>query len=273
MTAVIVILVVLPVVSLGVLYLAQDAMVFPGSPPHMENHRLADNTFPGSETRVELPDGTRVHGWFIRNGPGGRLPLLVYFGGNAEDVSWFLQDHPRYKGWSILLMNYRGFGLSEGRPSEHDLLNDALFLYDRFVSREDVDSKRVVLMGRSLGTGVAAHVASLRDPRGVILISPYDSIAAVGQKAFPWLPVRLLLKHRFEVLSLAPRIQAPLLAVLAEGDEIIPPENSWKLVKAWGGPVQVATIQGADHNSVTWGPGYWEHVTEFLNTVRTLPEE
>jgi len=272
MTAVIVFLVALPVLSLGALYLAQDSMVFPGSPPHVENHRLAEQSFPGSETWIQMEDGTRLHGWFIQSVKGGRLPLLIYYGGNAEDVSWFIQDMPRFKGWAVLLMNYRGFGLSEGRPSEQHILDDALYLYDLVAGREDVDPQRIVLMGRSLGTGVAAYVASARPVRGTILVTPYDSITAVGQKAFPWLPVKLLLKHRFEAVRLARDIKAPLLAILAEKDEVIPSENSWNLIKAWGGTAQVAVIRDADHNSITWGQGYWAHIAEFMEAMRDAPQ-
>ncbi len=271
MTSVIVFLIVLPLVSFGALYLAQDGLVFPGSPAHLENHALAEKAFPGSEIRIELPDGKQVHGWFIQNGPEVPLPLLIYYGGNAEDVSWVLQDLPRYRGWCLLLVNYRGFGLSEGRPSERHLLDDALFLYDRFSARSEVDPERIVLMGRSLGSGIAAHVASARKVRGVIMVSPYDSLAAVGQKAFPWIPVKLFLRHRFEALALAPRLKMPLLAVLAEQDEVIPAENSWRLIKAWGGPVQVTEIANTDHNNITWGGDYWESIREFLETMRSEP--
>jgi pimeloyl-ACP methyl ester carboxylesterase len=170
-------------------------------------------------------------------------------------------------GWSVLLMNYRGYGLSQGAPGQDELYRDALFLYDHFTARAEIDKQRVVLMGRSLGSGVATYVASQRRVAGVILTTPYDSIAAVAQNFYPYVPVRLLLRHPFDALSLAGEIRVPLLALVAERDQVIPPIHAERLIAAWAGPKQRVVIPGADHDSLVGENLYWDSVRAFLQGI------
>ena len=128
-------------------------------------------------------------------------PTLIYFGGNAEEVSCTLAD-PRWpRAWSIVALNYRGYGASEGAPGERALTADALAIYDAVAARDGIDRNRIVAFGRSLGTAIAARVAAERPVAGVVLVSPYDSLAAIGSHHYPWLPVSLLLRHRFDALA------------------------------------------------------------------------
>ena len=139
-----------------------------------------------------------LRGWLLRAAGREPAPLLIYFGGNAEEASWVLSELAHIPGWSALVVNYRGYGQSEGAPSERALFADALALYDQAIKRLDIEPHRVVAMGRSLGTGVATYLASQRPIAAVILVSPYDSLVSIAQRAYPFLPVRLLLKHRFD---------------------------------------------------------------------------
>jgi len=103
--------------------------------------------------------------------------------------------------WSLALVNYRGYGASEGSPSERALFADALLVLDALRERPDVDPARVALVGRSLGSGVATYVAANRPVAGVALVSPYDSVTALARRQFPWLPIELLLRHPFDSRS------------------------------------------------------------------------
>src|SRR5690606_12067614 len=118
-------------------------------------------------------------------------PLVIYFGGNAEEVSWMLEEAPRRApgvGW--LLVDYRGYGSSGGSPSEKALVEDAFRWYDRFAA-----GRKAYVFGRSLGSGVAVQLAARRPVAGVILIAPFDSLVEMGRHYYPVLPVDLLLKH------------------------------------------------------------------------------
>ena len=179
-----------------------------------------------------------------RKAPPCRRPTVIYFGGNAEEVSHTLAD-PRWpRQWTIVALNYRGYGTSEGKPGERELAADALAIYDAVVAREGIDAKRIVVFGRSLGTALAAHVAAERPVAGVMLVSPYDSLAAIGRHHYPWLPVSLLLKHRFDAEADARGCNVPMLAIVAERDTIIPVARSRALYDAWAGPKSLAGRAG-----------------------------
>lgn len=240
-------------------WLAQDRLVFFPQPVVSTSHLPAD-TLP---LEVVSADGVRVRGWIVP-APANPAPAVVYFGGNAEEVSWTLAD-PRWpRGWSRVGVNYRGYGASEGKPGERALQDDALAIYDAVAGRMEIDRTRMVVFGRSLGTALAAHVAAERPLAGVILASPFDSLAAIGRKHYPWLPVSLLLRHRFDAMTDAARSRAPMLTIVAGADEIIPVERSRAMYDAWAGPKQWRTIPGADHNSVGATPAFWDGVNAFL---------
>jgi uncharacterized protein len=219
------------------------------------------------EVAIAVPDGVTLRGWFVK-GTVVPAPLVIYFGGNAEEVSWMAEFGDNFAGWSMLLVNYRGYGESEGRPGERALLADALAIYDYARKRSDVNPQRMAAMGRSLGSGVAVHLAAERAVRGVILVSPYDSLVEVGRRHYPFLPMSLMLRHRFDSLSRVPRIGAPLLCIVASEDRIIPPSHSRALFEAWRGDKDWREIPNADHNSIAGEPQYWRSIADFLKSVR-----
>jgi uncharacterized protein len=175
----------------------------------------------------------------------------------------------RLPSCATLLVNYRGYGLSSGRPSEAALYGDALAIYDRAVQRPDIDGHHVIVIGRSLGTGVATYVASRRQVAGVVLVSPYDSMVRVAHGVYPFLPVGLLLRHRFESDQRAPSIHAPLLALAAEQDTLIPLERSRRLVEKWAGPSRLQVLAGVDHNTIAAHPSYWPLISDFIEVQTT----
>jgi len=216
---------------------------------------------------LKTHDNLTIRGWFLKNSSSSKSPLILYFGGNAEEVSYLLDYAEKIKGWSWVLMNYRGYGLSEGKPSEKNLYRDAISLYDYFVKRDDIDKECIVVMGRSLGTGVATYLAQMRKTSAVILVSPYDSLVSVGKSIFPFLPVNLILRHRFDSLSRAPFITVPLLVLVASNDNIIPVRYSQKLAEKWGAAYSLIIIEGEDHNTIHDNANYWEAIDEFLKKI------
>ena len=165
-------------------------------------------------------------------------------------------------------MNYRGYGESQGRPSERALLEDALVVLDQVLGREGIDPGHVVLMGRSLGSGVAVHVAAHRRVGSVILVTPFDSLVSVAKAHYPIFPVGLMLRHRFDSAALAPDITVPALFLTAVHDQVVPQRFAEALEHRWGGPVVAVSIDGTDHNTIETSPVYWEAVNAFLTTGR-----
>lgn len=225
----------------------------------------ADRRRTGAEdVEIAAADGTRLHGWFVPSGLPGRSPVVVYFGGNAEEVSWMQDTAPRFPGHALLLVNYRGYGRSGGRPGERALFDDALAIHAYALARADVDPAAIVAMGRSLGSGVAVHLAAERPLAGVILVTPFDSVTAVAESLFPFLPVRLMLRHRFDSLARAPGIRAPLLTLAAGGDRVIPPRHAARLHEAWAGPKRWREIAGAGHDDIADRDEFWAEIGAFL---------
>ena len=244
-----------------VVYLAQDALIFYRQP--LSEARRADvaKRFPAvQEFFLKTEDGTKLHAWHVKS-PG---PLVLYFGGNAEEVSWMLDEVGAAPGVSWLLMDYRGYGASEGAPSERALVADAKTLYDHAVKLPGVDAKRVYAFGRSLGSGVAVALAAERPLAGVILATPFDSLAAVAKRYYWYLPVDWMLKHRFDSNALAPNLKQPLLCLISERDEVIPPVHGERLFDAWGGPKRKVVLAESGHNSTDAHPLFWSSIREFL---------
>ncbi len=250
---------------LTLLYFFQEKLIFfPQKLSKEEAHNIGKR-YSHIET-ISLKSGNHItiHGWLVKNSGMPKSSLIIYFGGNAEEVSYLIHYAEKVKGWSLAIMNYRGYGLSEGKPTENNLYADAISIYDYFTKRADIDNRRIVVMGRSLGTGVATYLAQIRQVRGVILISPYDSLASVAREHFPFLPVKLLLRHRFDSLSRAPFISAPLLIIGASDDTVIRIGHSIKLAEKWGGPHSLKIIEGEDHNTIHDNEIYWKTINDFL---------
>jgi pimeloyl-ACP methyl ester carboxylesterase len=179
---------------------------------------------------------------------------VIYFGGNAEDVSTSLpllaQAFPRH---ALYLLHYRGYAGSTGNPTEADLVADALLLFDRVAAYHP----EIVVVGRSLGSGVALQLASRRPVHRLVLVTPYDSILELAGRQFPWVPVRWLLKDRYESGLYAGKIEVPTVVLAAENDEVIPAWSTQRLVSRFApGVASVRVIPGAGHNTISASPAY-----------------
>jgi uncharacterized protein len=240
-------------------WLGQDRLIFFPQPALSTGH-LPAHALP---LTMRAADGTMLHGWIV---PAATTPApaVLYFGGNAEEVSWALAEKRWPRDVTVVSLNYRGYGGSEGTPSALHLQSDALALFDFVAARSDVDRARIAVFGRSLGTAVATHVAAHRPVARAILVSPYDSLASVGQGHYPFLPVSLMLRHRFAPVADAPRCRMPLLAVVAPGDSVIPVAHSRLLYDAWAGPRQWLEVRDANHNTIGATPELWTAVAQFL---------
>lgn len=181
-------------------------------------------------------------------------PALIYFGGNAEDVSRTLSELARQlPGHALYLLHYRGYGASTGQPSEVNLFADAEALYDHVAARHP----QVEVIGRSLGSGVAVHLAGRRPVARLVLVTPFDSLAAVASEQFPWLPVDWLLQDRYDSARLAAQVRAPTLLLVAAQDTLVRPERSETLRRALrNAAVELRVFAGVDHNTIGLHPGY-----------------
>ncbi len=223
-----------------------------------------------AEVRVPAADGVILHGWLKRAPaaqPGGKFPLVIVFGGVARETSWMLGWGDKPPAWGWLMVNYRGYGLSGGVPSETAIVEDALRIYDYAAARPDVDASRIVVLGRSLGSYVAVKLASARPLAGAILATPFDSIAAVAGERYPYLPMGILVGGRYDSAALAPSIHTPALFLIAGADDVTPPAHGQALARAWGGPKSLYTLADTGHRGVEWRGEYWVEIARFLQSL------
>jgi alpha-beta hydrolase superfamily lysophospholipase len=187
---------------------------------------------------------------------------IIYFGGNAENVYWNVPDFREiFPDYSVYLINYRGYGGSSGSPSEAALLEDAVSIFDHLQSKH----KSISLIGRSLGTGVATYLASVRKVEKMVLVTPFDSLVSVAQRGYPIFPVSLFMKDRYDSIGRAAAIKSTTLVILAENDEIILRESSDRLISGFKSTdVLVEMIDDATHNSVGSTSLYLKLLNDFL---------
>lgn len=241
----------------------QERLIFYPQPVH----GVARAPAAWSAERVDLAaaDGTRLVGVLVKP-PLERPPVVVYFGGNAEEVTAFAAEaDATYGERAVLLLNYRGYGESGGAPGERELVADGVAAVDWARARPDLDGHRLALHGRSLGTGVAVQVAAQRPPRCIVLTSPFDSALDVARGVYPWLPVAWLMRHPFDSLAHAPRLAMPALVLAGDADTLIAPAHSRRLAAAWGRPATVVALPGMGHNDLAIHPRYAPEIRAFLD--------
>ncbi|MGB4208609.1 MAG: alpha/beta hydrolase [Thermovirgaceae bacterium] len=216
----------------------------------------------------EASDGVRLHGWFIPAAdPSGRA--LLFFHGNAGNISHRLESIMIFHdlGLDVLIFDYRGYGKSEGRPSEEGLYRDGRAAFDFLVER-GYTRDRVVVFGRSLGGAVAARVALEKSPGALVLESSFTSLADMAKKVARFFPVRRLLKSEYPTESILGGIRCPVLVVHSRDDEIIPFSHGEKLYEAVTGPKDFLEIRG-DHNGgfILTGEAYRKGLGAFLSGI------
>lgn len=208
----------------------------------------------GGDDRAMLTlniDGERVR---VSARPNTGPEAVIYFGGNAEDVSRSLPTlEDAFPERSIFAMNYRGYGGSTGKPSEAALIADALVLFDRV----HIDHPKIIVIGRSLGSGVAVHLASERPVERLVLVTPYDSILNIAARQMPYFPVRWLLLDKYESWRYAAKVTSPTQLIAAQYDEVIPAASTAALYKHFlQSRATLTVIPGVGHNSISESPEY-----------------
>jgi len=247
------------------LYLFQRTLIyFPVSP---------DPAFQAQTISIDN-NGVKLNGWVLNP---GKAKAVIYFGGNSELIthrSGYFETV--FADYSVYLVDYRGYGTSEGNPGEAEFYSDALAIYDHIspdhispnpISKDHINESKpsITAYGRSLGSGVAVYLAANRPIDQLILLTPYDSIAEVAQKIYPLFPVRWFINDRFDSASRAADISIPVLIASAELDRVIAPEHTLALRHHFSRARLVyQQIKGAAHNDIIDFPQYRELVESFI---------
>ena len=221
------------------------------------------------ELNLVTTDGVRISAWYW---PGKQLDNVLMFHGNAghrgHRLDWARGFHEL--GFGVFLLDYRGYGGSDGSPTEQGLFLDAQAALG-WLSRKP---GRVIYLGESLGSGPAIELAVAHPPAAIILHAPLTSAVDVGQAAYPFLPVRLLLKDRYENDRKISRITSPVLIIHGERDSVIPFRLGRKLFETATAPKEWLAVPEADHNNLAEVGGlvYWKTIQSFLEKALTKVE-
>jgi dipeptidyl aminopeptidase/acylaminoacyl peptidase len=229
----------------------------------------------GHRTRpvvLRARDGTRLCGWLMTPKSPGPHPAVVYFGGRSEEVSWVVRDAGNmFPNMSVLAVNYRGYGDSHGDPAETHMVEDGCTLFDWLAARQQVDERRIAVVGRSLGSGVAVQVAKERPAHAVVLITPYDSILAIAKRRFRAMPIEYMLRHRFESIKYAPALTAPTYVLRAASDDVVPHTHTDQLVAKLATLCGDDTIPNSDHLTIPYLPTTQARIAAFLGAQFAQP--
>lgn len=228
-----------------VVYLTQAKLVyFPGPAPRATP---ADFGLEFRELQLRTRDGVGLHGWFLPAQDARGAVLISH--GNAGTIELRIDLARSFVelGWSVLLYDYRGYGKSAGRPDEEGTYRDAEAAYEHLTTAEGFTSERVVLFGESLGAAVAIELARRHPCAAVIDESAFTSLPDVGAKAYPFLPVRLIARFRYDNLAKVAELGVPLLLIHSPADEIVPVEHGQRLFAAAREPKHLLLTEGG-HN-------------------------
>jgi hypothetical protein len=218
---------------------------------------------------LQTPDGTRIvaefGGALTRGGKPAddpsRAPTVIFFYGNGACAATMAEEFWRLRqmGANVIMPDYPGYGMSGGKPSEGGFYAAADATYDYVARRAGIDRDRIVAVGWSMGGAVAIDLAARRRVAALETISAFTSLPAVAHAAFPWLPVRLILRSRFDNLSKIPTIMCPIFIAHGTEDNIVPPPMARQLAAAANGGVRPCMVRGAGHNDVfeTGGDALW----------------
>lgn len=202
------------------------------------------------DVTLHTRDGLDLDAWFVPARPGadrGWAVLVLPGNGGSRAARAGLADLLSREGFTVLLVDYRGYGGNPGEPSEVGLAHDADAAV-ALLEEKGFAADRTVYLGESLGTGVAASLASRRAPAGLVLRSPFTALADVGAHHYPWLPVRLLLRDRFPVIDHVRDLEVPVVVVHGTADEIVPSSMSARVAAAAPVLAEEIVLTGAAHN-------------------------
>lgn len=230
-------------------YLRQPARVFRPlrelvAAPEAHGYTYEDVTFSAA-------DGVRLHGWFVPR-PDARY-VMLFLHGNTRNISWCMDSLELFHqlGFSTFLFDYRGYGRSDGRPTEQGTYHDAKAAWDYLVQERAIDAARIVVLGRSLGGAIASWLAARHAPRALVIESTFLSFPDIAATRHPYLPARLLARYDYPVKRYLREIRSPVLVVHSRNDELIPYQHGRALYDLANEPKRFMDIEGPHYNGFT----------------------
>ena len=252
----------------AILYMTQARMLYL---PHIPSRELSATPeavgLDYEDVTLETSDGVSVHGWFV---PGESRHVLLYFHGNAGNISHRVYSIREFHdlGLSVFIIDYRGYGQSNGRPTEQGLYRDGQAAWQYLTDERGIAPEDIIPFGRSLGGSVASWLAAREQPAGLIIESSFTSVPDIGQDAYPWLPVRWLSRFKHATRDEVAKVTCPVLVVHSRDDEIIPFHHGEAIYDAANEPKQFLEIRGGHNDGHAMSANvYRSGILDFLETL------
>lgn len=255
------------VVLVAFMYLTQHRMLYL---PNVPTRRLvatpADLEISYEDVQLETRDGVRLHGWWVPREEAAAT--LIFFHGNAGNVSHRLDSIRVFHelGLAVMIIDYRGYGSSEGRPNEEGTYLDAEAAWRHVTETRGIPPEEIVLFGRSLGAAVAAWLAAHQPAAGLIVESAFTSVPDLGQELYPFLPVRWLSRFEYPTREYVRSVSSPVLVVHSREDEIAPFHHGAAVFEAAAEPRTLLELHGTHNEAhLVSGATYRDGLEAFLN--------
>lgn len=256
-----------------ILYFMQSSMVF--QPTKELPYNPGDIGLEYEKVQIKTPDNLILSAWYI---PAKKAEFTILFcHGNGGNMSHRLDSLNIFNelGLNCLIFDYRGYGTSGGKPTEEGIYIDTRTAYDWLVNEKKISPENIIFFGRSIGGSVAAHLANNVKVKGLILESCFTSYADIGQKFYPYMPVKLLAKYSFNTFEYVKKLECPILVIHSRSDELIPFEFGLRLYEqAANEPKEFLEIFG-NHNEgfLYTGQAYRDGLSKWLESVKNYQQQ
>jgi alpha-beta hydrolase superfamily lysophospholipase len=253
-------------ITLGYMVMFEDQYIY--FPMRDVAHTPADAGLGFEDHHFVTDDGVKLHGWYM---PGREAGFTVlHFHGNAGNISHRLHLYRRWHdmGLAVFAFDYRGFGKSEGEPSEPGLYEDGRAAWRELQDSQNIPAERTILAGRSIGCAVAAELATAVNAAGLALETPFTSIPDMAKEHYPWLPLGPFIRSRFDILQIIEGVEIPLLVISANDDRIAPAWMAGRILEAAKAPKSNVGLNGG-HNDfdIVSERAYISSWTDWLNSL------
>jgi fermentation-respiration switch protein FrsA (DUF1100 family) len=264
-----------------VLSALENWMVYHPTPASEEWVEPATYNLAVEDVELHTADGIRLHAWWcpVQNASDthsgreqdSKTGALLYCHGNAGNLSFRAYAIPswhKYVHVPVLIFDYPGYGKSAGKPSEQGCYAAADAAYDWLTQKKEMPPEKILIYGGSMGGGVAVDIASRRPHRALILAKTFTSMPDVGQSIYPWLPVRWVMRNRFDNLSKISQFHGPVFIAHGTADNLVPFRFAKELYEAANEPKHFYILEGRDHNDAH-PPEMFQELRKFLNDQET----
>jgi len=249
------------------IYFIQTSLIFYPNMPGRNLVATPDN-LGMSYQNVELVTGddVKLHGWFIPHKKA--KGTVLFFHGNAGNISHRLDSIEIFHRLelNVFIIDYRGYGQSDGKISEKGTYRDAEAAWHYLNNAQDINAKQIIIFGRSLGASIASWLASKHTPAALIIESGFTSVPSMGQRLYPFLPIRWLSQYKYNTQQYVKNITCPVMVAHSKNDEIIPYEEGRNIFNATAEPKHFLEMRGGHNDGfIASGASYVEGLRSFIH--------